>query len=163
MKFSEITKTLIDEMSFIDLAYLYLSETGEPKSFYDLVAIFKQIGQYTDEEIATRTVQFYTTLNVDGRFVRIEDQAWALRDWLEVDEILVYTEPSVHRFDDEDEDIIFEDEEIFKDELDEISEAEEAIEEDVEEDTTYDEDEFADSKSDILLKYIENSQEDSEF
>lgn len=162
MKFSEITKALIDEMSFIDLAYLYLSETGEPKSFYDLIAIFKQIGQYTDEEIATRTVQFYTTLNVDGRFVRIEDQAWALRDWLEVDEILVYTEPSVRRFDDEDEDIIFEDEEIFKDELDEISEAEE-VDEDEEVETTYDEDEFSDSKSDILLKYIETSQEDNEF
>ena len=107
MKISEYTKEMMDESSFIDMAYLYLTEKGKDVNLYDMIDEFQTIGQYKDEEIETRIVQFYTDLNTDGRFLSTGENLWGLRDWYSVDDIEEKIAPTVQKFevlDEEDED-----------------------------------------------------------
>lgn len=107
MKISEFTKEMMDENSFIDLAYMALSEKGKEVNLYDLIDEFKTIGGYSDEEVETRVVQFYTDLNTDGRFLSTGEYMWGLRDWYSVDDIEEKIAPTVQKFDildEEDED-----------------------------------------------------------
>ncbi|TDM10541.1 DNA-directed RNA polymerase subunit delta [Macrococcus lamae] len=123
MKIREYTKEMMNENSFIDLAYLYLSEQGKDTGLYDMIDEFKKIGGYKDEEIETRVLQFYTDLNTDGRFLSTGENLWGLRDWYSVDDIEEKIAPTVQKFDvlDEDEDdanIVLLGEEEVEDELD---------------------------------------------
>lgn len=104
MKISEYTKEMIDESSFIDLAYIYLTEKGKEVNLYDLIDEFQSIGEYSSEEIETRVVQFYTDLNTDGRFLSTGEYMWGLRDWYSVDDIEEKIAPTVQKFDVLDED-----------------------------------------------------------
>ncbi|UBH08416.1 DNA-directed RNA polymerase subunit delta [Macrococcus armenti] len=107
MKISEFTKEMMDENSFIDLAYMALSEKGKEVNLYDLIDEFKTIGGYSDEDVETRVVQFYTDLNTDGRFLSTGEYMWGLRDWYSVDDIEEKIAPTVQKFDildEEDED-----------------------------------------------------------
>lgn len=106
MKISEYTKEMMDENSFIDMAYLYLKEQEKDVLLYDMIDEFKKIGHYNDDEIETRVVQFYTDLNTDGRFLSTGENLWGLRDWYSVDDIEEKIAPTVQKFDvlDEDED-----------------------------------------------------------
>ncbi|TDL95421.1 DNA-directed RNA polymerase subunit delta [Macrococcus carouselicus] len=106
MKISEYTKEMMNEHSFIDMAYLYLMEKGKDQGLYDIIDEFKKIGGYKDEEIETRVVQFYTDLNTDGRFLSTGENIWGLRDWYSVDDIEEKIAPTVQKFEvlDDDED-----------------------------------------------------------
>ncbi|GGB12241.1 DNA-directed RNA polymerase subunit delta [Macrococcus hajekii] len=106
MKISEYTKEMMNEHSFIDMAYLYLLEKGKDQGLYDIIDEFKKIGDYNDDEIETRVVQFYTDLNTDGRFLSTGENVWGLRDWYSVDDIEEKIAPTVQKFEvlDEDED-----------------------------------------------------------
>ncbi|PKE50526.1 DNA-directed RNA polymerase subunit delta [Macrococcoides caseolyticum] len=107
MKISEYTKEMMDENSFIDLAYMALSEKGKEVNLYELIDEFKAIGNYSDEEVEMRVVQFYTDLNTDGRFLSTGEYMWGLRDWYSVDDIEEKIAPTVQKFDildEEDED-----------------------------------------------------------
>lgn len=107
MKISEYTEEMMDENSFIDLAYIALSEKGKEVNLYELIDEFKAIGNYSDEEVETRVVQFYTDLNTDGRFLSTGEYMWGLRDWYSVDDIEEKIAPTVQKFDildEEDED-----------------------------------------------------------
>lgn len=107
MKISEYTEEMMDENSFIDLAYMALSEKGKEVNLYELIDEFKAIGNYSDEEVETRVVQFYTDLNTDGRFLSTGEYMWGLRDWYSVDDIEEKIAPTVQKFDildEEDED-----------------------------------------------------------
>lgn len=99
MKISEYTKQMMDENSFIDMAYIYLTEKGKDSNLYDIVDEFKKIGKYKDDEIETRVVQFYTDLNTDGRFLSTGDSLWGLRDWYSVDDIEEKIAPTIQKFD----------------------------------------------------------------
>nr|WP_239544571.1 DNA-directed RNA polymerase subunit delta [Virgibacillus halotolerans] len=70
----------------IDLAHIYLIDKKKPVKFsdvYDKIAVLKA---YTDEEKAAYISQFYTDLSVDGRFLAMGQNKWALRRWYPVDE-----------------------------------------------------------------------------
>lgn len=128
MKISEYTKEMMDEHSFIDMAYLYLSERGKDVGLYDMIDEFQKMGHYSDDEIETRVLQFYTDLNTDGRFLSTGENLWGLRDWYSVDDIEEKIAPTVQKFDvlDEDEDdanIVLLGEEEVDDELDLVVQA----------------------------------------
>lgn len=42
MKISEYTKEMMNEHSFIDMAYLYLLEKGKDQGLYDIIDEFKK-------------------------------------------------------------------------------------------------------------------------
>ena len=68
MKIQDYTKEMIDEKSFIDMAYTLLNDKQTTMNLYDIIDEFKSLGGYEYEDIENRIVQFYTDLNTDGRF-----------------------------------------------------------------------------------------------
>lgn len=70
MKLQDYTQEMVDEKSFIDMAYTLLSEQNATMNLYDIIDEFKRIGHYEDAQIEDRIVQFYTDLNTDGRFFK---------------------------------------------------------------------------------------------
>ena len=97
---------MVDEKSFIDMAYTLLNDKGATMNLYDIIDEFKDLGGYEFEEIENRVVQFYTDLNTDGRFLNIGENQWGLRDWYSVDDIEEKIAPTIQKFDildDEDE------------------------------------------------------------
>ena len=113
----ELSTEKIKEMSLIDLCYAYMIEEGiERLNIYDFLDYIKPLRNDGDEEFTTHAAYFYTDLNLDGRFVCVEDGSWKLRDSLLVEDIKNFVEPSVHKF------AIEEDEEETEDVHDEVDE-----------------------------------------
>lgn len=106
MKIQDYTKEMVDEKSFIDMAYTLLNDKGATMNLYDIIDEFKDLGGYEFEEIENRVVQFYTDLNTDGRFLNVGENQWGLHDWYSVDDIEEKIAPTIQKFDildDEDE------------------------------------------------------------
>ncbi|WP_145382525.1 DNA-directed RNA polymerase subunit delta [Staphylococcus epidermidis] len=106
MKIQDYTKEMVDEKSFIDMAYTLLNDKQTTMNLYDIIDEFKFLGGYEYEDIENRIVQFYTDLNTDGRFLNVGENLWGLRDWYSVDDIEEKIAPTIQKFDildDEDE------------------------------------------------------------
>lgn len=99
MKIQDYTKEMVDEKSFIDMAYTMLNQKGETMNLYDIIDEFKELGHYENDEIENRIVQFYTDLNTDGRFLNVGENEWGLRDWYSVDDIEEKIAPTIQKFD----------------------------------------------------------------
>ncbi|HDA6636263.1 TPA: DNA-directed RNA polymerase subunit delta [Staphylococcus aureus] len=99
MKIQDYTKQMVDEKSFIDMAYTLLNDKGETMNLYDIIDEFRALGDYEYEEIENRVVQFYTDLNTDGRFLNVGENLWGLRDWYSVDDIEEKIAPTIQKFD----------------------------------------------------------------
>ncbi|MDM5246364.1 DNA-directed RNA polymerase subunit delta [Lysinibacillus sp. G4S2] len=95
MNFREMTKEQLTEESLINLAYAILNEKRASVSFNDLLTILQEFTGYSDEEMKARLLQFYTDLNVDGRFLFNQEAGWGLREWYKVEQIEEETAPSV--------------------------------------------------------------------
>ena len=179
LNFREMTNEQLAEESLIDLAYAVLEERKAAIAFNDLVKEVQALNGLSDEQMKSKLVQFYTDMNVDGRFLLNNESGWGLREWYKVETIEEETAPTVKArkkkakvlVDDEDleveldVDIDFEedfDEFVEDDEIEEdldfvaeeIEDIDEDIEEDIEEDILVEDDDF-----DIE----EESEEDEEF
>ena len=86
MKIQDYTKEMVDEKSFIDMAYTLLNDKQTTMNLYDIIDEFKSLGGYEYDDIENRVVQFYTDLNTDGRF-KCRRKSMGLRDWYSVDDI----------------------------------------------------------------------------
>lgn len=99
MRIQDYTKEMVDEKSFIDMAYTLLNEKADTMNLYDIIDEFKELGHYEDQEVEDRIVQFYTDLNTDGRFLNVGENVWGLRDWYSVDDIEEKIAPTIQKFD----------------------------------------------------------------
>ncbi|WP_256075345.1 DNA-directed RNA polymerase subunit delta, partial [Staphylococcus aureus] len=99
MKIQDYTKQMVDEKSFIDMAYTLLNDKGETMNLYYIIDEFRALGDYEYEEIENRVVQFYTDLNTDVRFLNVGENLWGLRDWYSVDDIEEKIAPTIQKFD----------------------------------------------------------------
>ncbi|MEB2279966.1 DNA-directed RNA polymerase subunit delta [Lysinibacillus xylanilyticus] len=161
MNFREMTKEQLTEESLINLAYAILNEKRASVSFNDLLTIIQELVGYSDEEIKARLLQFYTDINVDGRFLFNQETGWGLREWYKVEQIEEETAPSVKTHkkkskaavedeDDLDEDL--EEEDIdFDEDYEEFVEDEEDLDEedDAKEDIDFDEEDLEDIDEEI--------------
>jgi len=133
LSLKQYSEEQLKELSLIELAYELFSETKEPISFYDLVDQIATVLGVTREALLEKLPQFYTELNIDGRFVCLGENRWGLRAWYPYDqaeeEVLPVAKPKKKRkqleedseFEDYDasEEDEFEEEELELDELDE--------------------------------------------
>lgn len=120
MRLDSYTKEMMDENAFIDMSHIYLEDLGKETDLYDIIDKFKEIGGYSDDEIESRILQFYTDLNTDGRFISTGDGVWGLRDWYSVSDISEKIAPTIHKIDlSKDDDFIDEDLEVEDEEEDE--------------------------------------------
>lgn len=168
MSLAQYSKEQLQELSLIEMAYEFLKNSKQPISFHDLVNEIKQAAGISEEEIRSRLAQFYTDMNIDGRFLALGENRWGLRVWYPVDtaeeEVQTAVKPKKKKakklldeedidldefdeiedeeYDDlddfDDEDDLLDDEDVF-DELDEVDE----FEDDDDEDVLEDDEEFA--------------------
>ncbi|WP_314085137.1 DNA-directed RNA polymerase subunit delta [uncultured Gemella sp.] len=106
VKLKELSAEKIKEMSLIDLCFAYMVEEGiEKLNIYDFLDYIKPLRNVDEEEFTAQAAYFYTDLNLDGRFVCVEDGSWKLRDSLFVEDIKNFVEPSVQKFEIDEEDM----------------------------------------------------------
>ena len=87
MKIQDYTKEMVDEKSFIDMAYTLLHDKGSTMNLYDIIDEFKSLGNYEYDEIENRIVQFLYRLKYRWTFLNVGENQWGLRDWYSVDDI----------------------------------------------------------------------------
>lgn len=153
MNFRDMTKEQLQEESLINLAFAILTDRREALELQDLFKAIQDVSGYTDEEMEQKKLQFYTDMNIDGRFLATSEYQWGLREWYPVDTIEEESAPTVKvrkkkaKVVDDEEEILEDEDELLYDEDEEL---EELIEDEDDED---DEDE-------VLLPVDEEIDED---
>lgn len=95
MSLSQYSQEQLKEMSMVDVAYLILLEKKQALSFEELVNEVTRITGLSEEEIGERLAQFYTDLNIDGKFICIGENSWGIKSWYPLDQIEEETQPTV--------------------------------------------------------------------
>ncbi|GEK33239.1 DNA-directed RNA polymerase subunit delta [Kurthia sibirica] len=111
MNLRELTQEQLTEESLINLAYGILVEQRKPLAFRDIITKIEKLKARTDAEIQGSLNQFYTDVNIDGRFIILAENRWGLREWYAIDQVEEETAPTVKarkkkaKVDDEEEEI----------------------------------------------------------
>ena len=80
MKIKDMPIEELELMSLTDLTYMILKENKKSMS---TPIIFKEICNlldYSDEQYASKIGDYYTLLNIDKRFVLLDNNEWDIRD-----------------------------------------------------------------------------------
>lgn len=161
----------------IEVVHSVLGDKKQATTFNELVQEIAQVLGLSQEQVNAKIAQFYTDLNIDGRFINLGENRWGLRSWYpyeQIDEeILPQPKPKKKRkveedgFDDyieedEDEDDFDdvdgnEDEDDDVEDLDKVLEDEDGDDDDLD-DLEDDEDDFAEEE----LEYDETEEEEEE-
>ncbi|MGH1143751.1 DNA-directed RNA polymerase subunit delta [Bacillus pseudomycoides] len=170
MDFKKYSPEELKELSMIEVVHSVLEDKRQATSFHDLVQEIAQVLGLSQEQVAAKIAQFYTDLNIDGRFINLGENRWGIRSWYpyeQIDEeILPQPKPKKKRKVEEEEDFddyIEEDEDDFDgdDEEDDVEDLDKVLDEeddldDLDEDD--EEEEFADEE----LEYDETEEEEEE-
>ncbi|MGF9963944.1 DNA-directed RNA polymerase subunit delta [Bacillus rhizoplanae] len=177
MNLKQYSPEELKELSMIEAVHSLLEEKQQATIFHDLVQEIAQLLGLSEEQVAARIAQFYTDLNIDGRFINLGENRWGLRGWYpyeQIDEeILPQPKPKKKRKVEEDElnDYSDDEEDDFEEEADEdfdeaedededVDDIDEVLDEDDDDlEDLEDDDDFAD---DDELEYDETEEEEEE-
>lgn len=81
MNLKELSKDEIDKLSLMDLAYSYLNEEKKEFNFLEMFNQVTKIKGMSESAKADKLAQFYTDLNIDGRFIALGSNNWGLKRW----------------------------------------------------------------------------------
>lgn len=87
MSLNQYSTEQIKQLSMIELAYESMATNKQPIAFKDLVQEVSRLLELTEEQVRERLSQFYTDLNIDGRFLTLGENRWGLRSWYPYDQI----------------------------------------------------------------------------
>ncbi|QWG36207.1 DNA-directed RNA polymerase subunit delta [Bacillus mycoides] len=176
MNFKQYSPEELKECSMIEVVHSVLGNKRQATTFNELVQEIAQVLGLSQGQVNTKLAQFYTDLNIDGRFINLGENRWGLRSWYpyeQIDEeILPQPKPKKKRKVEEDgfDDYIEEDEDEFGDaegnadqedveDLDKVLEEEDADDEDDDlDDVEEDDEDFAEEE----LEYDETEEEEEE-
>lgn len=158
----------------IEVVHSVLGDKRQATTFNELVQEIAQVLGLSQGQVNAKIAQFYTDLNIDGRFINLGENRWGLRSWYpyeQIDEeILPQPKPKKKRkveddgFDDyieEDED--FDDADVTEDEDDDVEDLDKVLEdEDGDDDDLDDLDEDEDDFAEEELEYDETEEEEEE-
>ncbi|MFJ8263109.1 DNA-directed RNA polymerase subunit delta [Rummeliibacillus sp. NPDC094406] len=91
----ELNQEQLIEESLINLAYAILEEKHQPLAFAEIMQAIQDLGARTDEEMKAAAIQFYTDINIDGRFIVLGENRWGIREWYAIDQVEEETAPTV--------------------------------------------------------------------
>ncbi|MBM6648226.1 MULTISPECIES: DNA-directed RNA polymerase subunit delta [Bacillus] len=176
MNFKQYSPEELKECSMIEVVHSVLGNKRQATTFNELVQEIAQVLGLSQGQVNTKLAQFYTDLNIDGRFINLGENRWGLRSWYpyeQIDEeILPQPKPKKKRKVEEDgfDDYIEEDEDEFGDaegnadqeedveDLDKVLEEEDADDEDDDLDDVEEDEDFAEEE----LEYDETEEEEEE-
>ncbi|MCF3942760.1 DNA-directed RNA polymerase subunit delta [Oceanobacillus alkalisoli] len=72
--------------SMLVLASLILKDTKKALDFQELYNQIAELKGLTKQAKENQIAQFYTELNVDGRFITLGSNVWGLKEWYPVDQ-----------------------------------------------------------------------------
>lgn len=127
MKIKDMPIEELELMSLTDLTYMILKEN---KKSMNTPTLFKEICsllEYSEGEYASKIGDYYTSLNIDKRFVLLENNEWDIRDNHSV-EIVIDEEEEDETEEEVEEEIVEEDEEENIDETYEDDDIEDELE-----------------------------------
>ncbi|VXB80819.1 RNA polymerase (delta subunit) and transcriptional repressor [Bacillus mycoides] len=160
MGFKQYSPEELKECSMIEVVHSVLGNKRQATTFNELVQEIAQVLGLSQGQVNTKLAQFYTDLNIDGRFINLGENRWGLRSWYpyeQIDEeILPQPKPKKKRKVEEDgfDDYI---------EEDDVEEVEEEVEDVVDLDKVLeDEDEDADDEDDDLDDLEEDNEDFAE-
>ncbi|MDI6530390.1 DNA-directed RNA polymerase subunit delta [Bacillus mycoides] len=159
MGFKQYSPEELKECSMIEVVHSVLGNKRQATTFNELVQEIAQVLGLSQGQVNTKLAQFYTDLNIDGRFINLGENRWGLRSWYpyeQIDEeILPQPKPKKKRKVEEDgfDDYI---------EEDDVEEVEEEVEEDVVDLDKVLEDEDADDEDDDLDDLEEDNEDFAE-
>ncbi|EEM03044.1 DNA-directed RNA polymerase subunit delta [Bacillus pseudomycoides] len=168
MDFKKCSPEELKELSMIEVVHSVLEDKRQATSFHDLVQEIAQVLGLSQEQVAAKIAQFYTDLNIDGRFINLGENRWGIRSWYpyeQIDEeILPQPKPKKKRKVEEEEDFddyIEEDEDDFDgdDEEDDVEDLDKVLDEDDDLDDL-DEDDEEEEFADEELEYDETEEEE---
>ncbi|MCL2676647.1 MAG: DNA-directed RNA polymerase subunit delta [Streptococcaceae bacterium] len=87
MKIKALEGQDIKELSMIEVAHAILEQKEKEMTFAEILNEVQKYLKKTDEEIKTNASRFYTDMNIDGSFIPLGNNVWALRSWYAIDEI----------------------------------------------------------------------------
>lgn len=82
------------QMPMVELANLLLSDKQKAIPFKELFEEVTDLKEFTDGQKQTYISQFYTDLNLEGRFINTGSNVWALKRWYPVDQVMKETKPA---------------------------------------------------------------------
>ncbi|ASB86980.1 putative DNA-directed RNA polymerase subunit delta [Bacillus sonorensis] len=95
MSLKQYSEEQLKEMALVEIAYEIFSDQKKSITFQELTDKISSLLGVRKEEMEDRIVQFYTDLNIDGRFLALSDQTWGLRSWYPYDQLDEETQPTV--------------------------------------------------------------------
>ncbi|UOQ87098.1 DNA-directed RNA polymerase subunit delta [Gracilibacillus salinarum] len=87
MSLQDLTKERAEDMAMIDIATLILEEENKALNFREIFDRVAKIKGLTEAQMDMSISQFYTDLNIDGRFMTKGSNLWGLKRWYPVEEI----------------------------------------------------------------------------
>jgi len=147
-----MTKEQLIEESMIDIAYAVLAERKEPITLLQLMDAIRKLNGITERVMRTKLQQFYTDMNIDGRFLAINDNRWGLREWYPVDQIEVETAPVVKVRKKKKKKALLEDDDLLEEEDDEDELFDEEFDELIDDDDEDDEDDDDDEEEEEVVE-----------
>ena len=79
MSLEQISREELQEMALVEIAYEILKEKKEPLPFHELVDRIAELLELSPEQVRNRISQFYTDLNIDGRFINVGANTWGIK------------------------------------------------------------------------------------
>lgn len=165
MNLEQYSPEELKELSMIELAFVILESKKQATSFKEIVKEMTGSLGYSQEELTSRLSQFYTDLNIDGRFICMGENTWGLRAWYpyeQIDEeVLPQPKPKKKRKKEEaDDPIVLEDDfDDLDEELDDLDDIDDVDEDEDEDDFVEDEeiDEIFDEDDDVEEDELEKA------
>ncbi|WP_221567327.1 DNA-directed RNA polymerase subunit delta [Alkalihalobacillus sp. TS-13] len=164
------SKEELKEVSMLEIAFHILKDNKKPTPFTELMEQVSKMRDLSPEEQKQRVAQFYTDINIDGRFVCVGDNQWGLKVWYPVessDEELATTikpkkrKKAKAKLDDDDED--FEDfEEDLEEDFDDIDDDIEDVDDEEEEYVDFDDEELSDDEEDTDEDIADDEEKEEE-
>jgi len=77
----------LEKMSMIELANAILMDEKKAMNFKEIFEKIAEVKGLTETDQKTGISQFYTDINVDGRFLTIGSNMWGLKRWYPVDQM----------------------------------------------------------------------------
>ncbi|WP_026563074.1 DNA-directed RNA polymerase subunit delta [Bacillus sp. J37] len=162
MSLKQLTDEQIKEMAMVEVAYELFEDSKKPYIFSELVEEIKGLLGLTKQQVEDKIAQFYTDINIDGRFICVGENMWGLRTWYPYEqieeEIVPVAKPKKKKAkktdDEEDLDDVYDEleEDLDYDDLDDFDDTDEDEEEDFDDlDDADDEDDDEDLDDDDLI------------
>ncbi|MEN2767261.1 DNA-directed RNA polymerase subunit delta [Ornithinibacillus sp. 16A2E] len=87
MSLDNLSREEIKSMSMLELAKEIMTEEKKALDFRDVFNKIAELKDFTDEQKDDALAQFYTDLNVDGRFITLGSNMWGLKRWYPVEQM----------------------------------------------------------------------------